>query len=298
MCSLNGDARVTQMLDVAIAFQNSHCKALSRVHNLTSHPKSSKYAQSLADSTFTSTQRHGQSAGAQADEPPLIDPSDLLELLHAFDHDYFLEAVGRTERVKGKISFRNFAKRDLALFLPTRNSISKPWAAFNVSFPHYFLLATGHLGEQMKMREWIVARTTSITERIVDSKDGVNYYALEEEDWTQAGQMNKRRPAKDRKTSSIPPEPSPSPPPAPPQSDFESVFSVTQPPTSSSFPVRARANSTPVAGPSSLYRLLAQAPPENSIEISPLSRDVSPPTTPLPPPPPPSPPTQVDLNAQ
>ncbi|KAG1902186.1 putative peripheral membrane protein [Suillus fuscotomentosus] len=333
----NSGRLVAQMLDVAIAFRNSHCKALSLVHNLTSHPSSSKHAQSLADSTFTSTQRHGQSAGAQADEPPPIDPSDLLgalESLRAFDHDHFLEAVGRTgsiirkwqkqckeyrERAKGKISFRNFAKGDLALFLPTRNSISKPWAAFNVSFPHYFLLATGHLGEQLKTREWIVARITSITERIVDSKDpssnpyglgdGVKYYMLEVEDWTQAGQMNKRRPAgrkvsalsdpeTDRKTSSIPPEPSPSPPPAPPQSDFESVFSVTQPPTSSSFPVRARANSTPVAGPSSLSRLLAQAPPENSMEISPLSRDVSPPTTPLPPPPPPSPPIQVDLNAQ
>ena len=37
-----------------------------------------------------------------------------------------------------------------------------------VSFPHYFLQATGHLAEQLKTREWIVARITSITERIVD----------------------------------------------------------------------------------------------------------------------------------
>ncbi|KAG2363479.1 putative peripheral membrane protein [Suillus spraguei] len=333
----NSGRLVAQMLDVAIAFRNSHCKALSLAHNLTSHPSSSRHAQSLAESTFTSTQRHGQSAGAQADEPSPIDPSDLLgalESLRAFDHDHFLEAVARTgsiirkwqkqckeyrERAKGKISFRNFAKGDLALFLPTRNSISKPWAAFNVSFPHYFLLATGHLAEQLKTREWIVARITSITERIVDSKDpssnpyglgdGVKYYMLEVEDWTQAGQMNKRRPVRkvsalsdpetDRKTSPDPPEPSPSPPPAPPQSEFESVFSATQPPTSSSFPIRARANSTPVAGPSSLSRLLAQAPPESSMEIIPSSRDVSPPTTPPPPPPPPSPPIQlVDSNAQ
>ncbi|KAG2139502.1 putative peripheral membrane protein [Suillus cothurnatus] len=308
----NSGRLVAQMLDVAIAFRNSHCKALSVVHNLTSHPSSSKHSQPLAESTFVSTQRHGQNAGAQADEPPPIDPSDLLgalESLRAFDHDHFLEAVGRTgsiirkwqkqckeyrERAKGKISFRNFAKGDLALFLPTRNSISKPWAAFNVSFPHYFLLATGHLAEQLKTREWIVARITSITERIVDSKDpssnpyglgdGVKYYMLEVEDWTQAGQMNKRRPAArkvsalsdpetDRKTNSDPPEPSPSPPPVPPQSEFESVFSATQPPTSLSFPVRARANSTPVTGPSSLSRLLAQAPPENSMEIIPSSLD-------------------------
>lgn len=37
-----------------------------------------------------------------------------------------------------------------------------------VSFPHYFLQATGHLAEQLKTREWIVARITSITERVVN----------------------------------------------------------------------------------------------------------------------------------
>jgi len=40
----------------------------------------------------------------------------------------------------------------------------------SVSFPHYFLQATGHLAEQLKTREWIVARITSITERVVDQK--------------------------------------------------------------------------------------------------------------------------------
>jgi autophagy-related protein 11 len=40
----------------------------------------------------------------------------------------------------------------------------------SVSFPHYFLEATGHLVEQLKTREWIVARITSITERVVDPK--------------------------------------------------------------------------------------------------------------------------------
>lgn len=38
-----------------------------------------------------------------------------------------------------------------------------------VSFPHYFLNATGRLAEQLKTREWIVARITSLTERVVDS---------------------------------------------------------------------------------------------------------------------------------
>jgi hypothetical protein len=41
-----------------------------------------------------------------------------------------------------------------------------------VSFPHYFLQATGHLAEQLKTREWIVARITSITERVVDHNVG------------------------------------------------------------------------------------------------------------------------------
>jgi hypothetical protein len=38
-----------------------------------------------------------------------------------------------------------------------------------VSFPHYFLQATGHLEEQLKTREWIVARITSIAEHVVDA---------------------------------------------------------------------------------------------------------------------------------
>ena len=39
-----------------------------------------------------------------------------------------------------------------------------------VSFPHYFLQATGHLAEQLKTREWVVARITLITERVVDHR--------------------------------------------------------------------------------------------------------------------------------
>ena len=144
----NSGRLVAQILDVAIAFRNSHCKALSLVHNVSTHSSSSKQTQSI-ESVFTPAQRHGPSVGAQADEPSPIDPSDplgALESLRSFDHDHFLEAVAKTgsiirkwqkqckeyrERAKGKISFRNFAKGDLALFLPTRNSISKPWAAFN-----------------------------------------------------------------------------------------------------------------------------------------------------------------------
>ena len=88
-------------------------------------------------------------------EPPPIDPSDpstALEVLREWDHDSFLEAISKIggvirkwknqcreyrERAKGKISFRNFARGDLALFLPTRNSVAKPWAAFNGELLHF-----------------------------------------------------------------------------------------------------------------------------------------------------------------
>ncbi|KAG8875074.1 oligomeric, coiled-coil, peripheral membrane protein [Tulasnella sp. 331] len=119
---------------------------------------------------------------------PIVDPSNpelALGALAAFDLDAFAETVNKAgstirkwqkqckeyrERARGKITYRNFAKGDLALFLPTRNAVAKPWAAFNVSFPHYFLRAEGHLAEQLKTREWVVARIASIAERVVDYK--------------------------------------------------------------------------------------------------------------------------------
>ena len=67
-------------------------------------------------------------------------------------------------------TLHSFTKGDLALFLPTRNSTVPVWAAFNVSFPHHFLSATGIISEQMKSREWIVARITNLTEKIADVK--------------------------------------------------------------------------------------------------------------------------------
>ncbi|EIW55097.1 uncharacterized protein TRAVEDRAFT_172756 [Trametes versicolor FP-101664 SS1] len=288
---------VAQLLDVALAFRNAHVKALTAVQTMVTHPGSKNAGTvNLADSTH-SNGRHA--IVPLSGEPLPIDPSDpvgALEALRAFDHDHFLEAISKAgstirkwqkqckdyrERAKGKISFRNFAKGDLALFLPTRNSVSKPWAAFNVSFPHYFLQATGHLAEQLKTREWIVARITSITEQVVDSKDpstnpyglgdGVKYYMLEVEDWTQPAYPSKRResskkipaaePPSETSPQSSPPAEVPAPIPAgPPEPEVEESFSVTRPPTSRLFP-RTRSNSSPTAGPSSLSRLLAQAGP-------------------------------------
>jgi hypothetical protein len=67
---------------------------------------------------------------------------------------------------------RSFKVGDVALFLPTRNSTGKPWAAFNINAPHYFLKPTDNIITQMTTREWIVARITSINENVVDSQVG------------------------------------------------------------------------------------------------------------------------------
>ncbi|KAF9239828.1 putative peripheral membrane protein [Melanogaster broomeanus] len=254
--SLENSARLlAQMLD-----------ALSMAQAYTIHPnvKQGQNNQSMVESAFPPTLRHDRS---------II--------------DHFLDAIAKTgtiirkwqkqckeyrERAKGKISFRNFAKGDLALFLPTSKLFS---------FPHYFLLATGHLAEQLKTREWIVARITSITERVVDHKDpssdGIKYYMLEVEDWTQSGQINKRRP-NPRKVSAVSDPESerkntpvisegPLIPPGPPQAEVGNLISVTQPPTSHLFPTRPRANSTPSAATS-------ESPPEiHTPEVVPPSKD-------------------------
>ncbi|KDQ58454.1 hypothetical protein JAAARDRAFT_176412 [Jaapia argillacea MUCL 33604] len=311
---------VAQILDVAIGFRASHVKAMSTAQAVSTHPRLST---NLADSVFSHSGVRPNIGNNHADEPSPIDPSDpagALEQLRAFDHDQFLEVIAKTgstirkwqkqckeyrERAKGKISFRNFAKGDLALFLPTRNSVSKPWAAFNVSFPHYFLNATGHLAEQLKTREWIVARITSIIERVVDHHDpasnpyglgdGVKYYILEVEDWTQPSHSTKRKTSGGKKVTSDGEGTSPTSPaalqPGPPPAESEESFEATRPPGSHLFPTRNRTQSSPTAGPSSLSRLLAQAPPEISqiqthLETIPASRDrtPSPTTSHLPPP--------------
>ncbi|KAJ6460898.1 putative peripheral membrane protein [Mycena sanguinolenta] len=314
----NSGRLVAQILDVALGFRSAHVKALNAAQLMASHPGTNAAARSsngMAESGFSSSMRH--SIISHLDEPSPIDPLDpvaALEALRAFDHDHFLEAIMKTgstirkwqkqckeyrERAKGKISFRNFAKGDLALFLPTRNSVSKPWAAFNVSFPHYFLQATGHLAEQLKTREWIVARITSITERVVDHNDsssnpyglgdGVKYYMLEVEDWTQPSQQKRRtssrKVSKEHPQSPLVDPTTPALPSGPPEADVEDSFLTTHSPNLHLFPVRSRTTSSPPVRPSSLSRLLAQAPAELQIEPipSPPTKSPSPPTSPPPP---------------
>jgi autophagy-related protein 11 len=65
-----------------------------------------------------------------------------------------------------KIAYRSFKEGDLALFLPTRNNAHRPWAAFNVGAPHFFLREQD--SHRLLGKEWLVARISKVEERIVD----------------------------------------------------------------------------------------------------------------------------------
>ena len=135
-----------------------------------------------------------------------------LTTLDEYDLEAFTDAVNRTmslvkkwqkscrsyrDRAKDKIAFSNFGKGDLALFLPTRNATAKSWAAFNISSPHHFLNVASHpsLDEQVKHREWIVARITQVDVDVVNTAakpdsnpyglaEGITYYSLSIEPFT------------------------------------------------------------------------------------------------------------------
>ncbi|KAG8754268.1 oligomeric, coiled-coil, peripheral membrane protein [Serendipita sp. 396] len=338
---------LAQVFDVAIAFRNSHAKAMAQAQMMLRPivPKNSLGISitgvNMADSTSTllpivgGTLEIGSpprtpglsgfhsglpSANDRPPSPTPVDPSDpaaALDILREFDLDSFSETIAKTgvtirkwqkqcreyrDRARSKITFRNFQKGDLALFLPTRNPSARPWAAFNMSFPHYFLNTTGHVSEQLKTREWIVARITSITERVVDSKDpssnpyglgnGVKYYLLDVEDWTANTPGSVLRPKASRNTS-IPTRTgvgsveswrdstvlSQSPPQLgsllsiQPKSNTdpdiaEGITAITSRP-------RATTGSSIGAGPSSLSRLLAQA----SKDASPVESKLAPETS-------------------
>ena len=65
-----------------------------------------------------------------------------------------------------KIAYRSFKEGDLALFLPTRNQATRPWAAFNVGAPHYFLREQDV--HKLPNRDWLLARISKVEERVVD----------------------------------------------------------------------------------------------------------------------------------
>lgn len=109
-----------------------------------------------------------------------------LQAMKSYDLTAFSDSVTRTmglvkkwqksckqyrERSKNQIAFANFAKGDLALFLPTRNASAKSWAAFNIASPHYFLKPTPEIEQSMREREWIVGRIIAVEEGLVEGDD-------------------------------------------------------------------------------------------------------------------------------
>lgn len=70
-----------------------------------------------------------------------------------------------TYEAETKIAFRNFKEGDLCLFLPTNNG--RPWAAFNVNAPHYFL-KENEAHRLSGGRDWLLARISKVEERVVD----------------------------------------------------------------------------------------------------------------------------------
>lgn len=143
---------LAQALEVAIAFRNSHAKAMASAQGMLRPSAAAAAASALKSGTNLTDSLVLSPAAVEAERatsPTPIDPTDpaaALEILREFDLDAFADVVAKTgttirkwqkqckeyrERARGKISFRNFQKGDLALFLPTRNSVAKPWAAFN-----------------------------------------------------------------------------------------------------------------------------------------------------------------------
>lgn len=71
-----------------------------------------------------------------------------------------------------RIALRNFKEGDLALFLPTRDQATKPWAAFNVGAPHCFLREQD--SHNLGKRDWLIARISKVEERVVDLSRSMN----------------------------------------------------------------------------------------------------------------------------
>ncbi|KAF2398282.1 hypothetical protein EJ06DRAFT_532029 [Trichodelitschia bisporula] len=82
------------------------------------------------------------------------------------------KAIRMQSEAHEKLAYRAFKEGDLALFLPTRNQATRPWAAFNVGAPHYFLRETE--AHRLANKEWIVARISRVEERIVDLSKAVH----------------------------------------------------------------------------------------------------------------------------
>ncbi|WRT65097.1 uncharacterized protein IL334_002039 [Kwoniella shivajii] len=157
----------------------------------------------------TSTNLSNSSSSTNKDE--LRESVLIRSLVTAQDFDliHFQDAVTKTiglvkkwskscrqfrDLARNKISFTNFTKGDLALFLPTRNAAARSWAAFNISAPHNFLKVDDTMQEHTKTREWIIARIVRTEEAIATGgespesnpfglADGLRYYTHHVEEY-------------------------------------------------------------------------------------------------------------------
>lgn len=111
----------------------------------------------------------------------------------AFDLDAFAETINRVvvrlkRYTKGykhmrdisrtKITFTDFQKGDVALFLPTRDPSRRSYAAFNVNAPHHFLKADGNRREWSDNRDWIMARITTCEEVVAGETPETNPFGI------------------------------------------------------------------------------------------------------------------------
>jgi autophagy-related protein 11 len=156
---------VAELLQVSINYRQAISKAVSIANSASLYPtKAQQSGLGLADSVLSmplspsnnTTTRTLLMNSNSSEDIPLIDPSEpdlALETLRELDLDACLDALSKPvsalrkwqkqckdyrERAKGKITFRNFSRGDLALFLPIKNSVQKPWAAFNSTIHHFF----------------------------------------------------------------------------------------------------------------------------------------------------------------
>ncbi|KZO94210.1 hypothetical protein CALVIDRAFT_600136 [Calocera viscosa TUFC12733] len=190
-----------EVVSVAVAYRDACAKLMGAV-------QASNVFGRFPNGDLGTTPPSRQPQPAQVQFPPIdaTDAASALSALRSFPLAAFSDAVLKTgstirrwqkntrdyrDRAKGRISYRNFAKGDLALFLPTRNNVAKPWAAFNVGFPHFFLDQSRGVDRALEGRDWLVARITAIRECVADSKDpasnpyslvdGLKYHMLEVE---------------------------------------------------------------------------------------------------------------------
>jgi hypothetical protein len=197
----------------ASKFSLSSIKLASKYHDCVSRLHTAIQSSATISGSTSALLKPQEPATLETDDRSVLQQE--LTSLDEYDLEAFTDAVNRTmslvkkwqkscrsyrDRAKDKIAFSNFGKGDLALFLPTRNATAKSWAAFNISSPHHFLNVGSHpsLEEQVKNREWIVARITKVDVDVVNTMvkpesnpfglaEGITYYSLSVEPFTPSG---------------------------------------------------------------------------------------------------------------